>query len=95
MAAKKSISLHRFMKDQKSMQYSTWKFQSKLTCLVLIPSLMIIALLINFHQGFNYSDGIVLNGNELIIIVVFLVLYGLMSLGLSYRPDLIDYIGTK
>ena len=59
---------HRSMLEERTIQYSTWKFQSILTCATYIPSLILIAILVNVLPNFNYDSGIVLDINGLFLL---------------------------
>ena len=73
----------------KQKQFAAWKFQSLISNAIFIPSLIIVTILVNFHKGFVYDEGAVLDNQELTMAVVFSTSMGLISLALSFKPDII------
>ena len=83
------------MEVQKAIQFSTWKFQCIITCIVYIPSLVVVAILVNFVQAWKYDDGIIFDNYEINTNICMSILMGIISFLLSMKPNIIDKISAK
>ena len=84
------------MEEQKIYQYYFWRFQCIVACIVFIPSLAIVAILVNFYQGFKYeTTGAIFYNHEFNTYICFSIFMGLLSLLLSTKPDFIDVIENR
>ena len=58
-----------------------------------MPFLVLLGIIINVVQGFHYDHGAVLTNVELNMVIVLSILMGLLSLALSYWPNVVDDVG--
>ena len=84
------------MKEQKVIQYYFWRFQCIIASMVFIPSLIVVAILVNFHQGFKYeTTGAIFNNHEFNNLICVSIIMGVLSLLLSTKPDFITSIEKR
>ena len=82
------------MSASKTQQRHLWQFQTLLTFLVYAPTLIIVAILVNFYKGFQQSPGTIYDNQQFNIRVSMSIATGLISLLLSMKPDILDLVGT-
>ena len=90
----KIFNLYRSMSAAKKQQCHLWQFQTLLTFLVYVPTLIIVAILVNFYKGFQQSPGTIYDNQQFNIRVSMSIATGLISLLLSMKPDILDLVGT-
>ena len=83
------------MTEERTIQYSAWKFQSMVTCVVYIPCMILIAILVNLVPKFIYDSGIVLDIVEFNTGIGMSISMGLLSWILSFQPDVINTSAAK
>ena len=81
------------MREEKTKQHQFWKFQCLTTCLVYTLCLIVVALLVNFYDGFNYFHLTIFDNNEFNAKICMTIATGLVSLLLSMKPNVIEAIG--
>ena len=81
------------MKEEKTKQHQIWRFQCLTTGLVYTLCLIVVALLVNFYDGFNYFHLTIFDNNEFNAKICMTIATGLVSLLLSMKPNVIEAIG--
>ena len=84
------------MESRRELQYHFWRFQCIITCIVLVPSLAVVGILVNFYQGFKYeTTGAIFQNYEFNTNIYASITMGLLSLLMSLKPNLIDIIEKR
>ena len=86
---------NRAVEKQKLLQRNAWKFQCVVTLVVYGSSLAVIASLTNFVPGWNYDGGIIFNNIEVNVKIFVAIIMGILSLLMSFKPDIIDAIVSR
>ena len=84
---------HSSMRQEKTKQREFWRFQCLTTGLVYTLGLIVVALLVNFYDGFNYFHLTILDNNEFNAKICMTIATGLVSLLLSLKPNVIETLG--
>ena len=73
-----------------ALQYQTFWCQSILSIIIYGPTLIVIAILVNFYPCFRYNSNIILENTEFNIAICTSVIAGFLSLMLSRNPRLLS-----
>jgi len=68
------------------LQYNTFYCQSMLSIIVYVPTLVIIAILVNFYPCFRYDSNLILNNTEFNIAICISILTGFFSIVFARHP---------
>ena len=68
------------MKLAKVNQQDSWRFQSIITFMVYIPSLICVAFLVNYHPDFDYDPGMIFDNQDFNLFFGVVVGVGITSL---------------
>ena len=86
----------RTMENRRELQYHFWRFQCIISCIVLIPSLAVVGILVNFNQGFKYeTTGAIFQNYEFNTNIYVSITMGFLSLLMSLKPNFIDGIENR
>ena len=75
------------MKAAKGNQQDSWRFQSIITFVVYITSLIFVAVLVNYNQDFDYDPGIIFDNQDFNLFFGVVVAVGITSLVFSLMMD--------
>ena len=71
------------MKTTKVNQQDLWKFQSIITFMVYIPSLICVAALVNYDPNFHYDPGMIFDNHDFNLTFLVVMAMGIISLVLT------------
>ena len=69
------------------LQYKTFKWQTLASCIVYIPTLIVIMVLVNTDRSHCYDSEVIYNNFEFNTKHVMLIVMGLISVVLSFNPN--------
>ena len=75
------------MKAAKVHQCDSWRFQSVITFVVYIPSLICVAVLVNYDVNFHYDPGMIFDNHDFNLMFCVVVAMGITSLVFSTMMD--------
>ena len=75
------------MKVAKVNQQDSWRFQSIVTFIVYIPSLICVAVLVNYNQDFDYDPGMIFDNQDFNVMFGVVVAIGITSLVFAMMMD--------
>ena len=75
------------MKAAKVNQRNSWRFQSIITFMVYIPSLICMAILVNCDRDFHYDPGMIFDNKDFNLFFCVVVAMGITSLVFAMMMD--------
>ena len=75
------------MKVAKVNQQDSWRFQSIITFVVYIPSLICVAVLVNYNQDFDYDPDMIFDNQDFNLMFCVVVAIGITSLVFAMMMD--------
>ena len=75
------------MKVAKGNQQDSWRFQSIITFVVYIPSLICVAVLVNYNQDFDYDPDMIFDNQDFNLMFGVVVAIGITSLVFAMMMD--------
>ena len=75
------------MKASKGNQQDSWRFQSIITFVVYITSLIFVAVLVNYNQDFDYDPGMIFDNQDFNLMFGVVVAIGITSLVFTMLMD--------
>ena len=75
------------MKLAKVNQQDSWRFQSIITFVVYIPSLICVVVLVNYNPDFDYDPGMIFDNQDFNLMFGVVVAIGITSLVFAMMMD--------
>ena len=75
------------MKVAKVNQQDSWRFQSIITFMVYIPSLICVVVLVNYNPDFDYDPGMIFDNHDFNLMFCVVVAIGIISLVFTMMMD--------